>query len=533
MKATNKVKIAIAWMILAGLFAPYAYVSGQTAGTPDSTFNGTGKVVYDRDTYDLYNDVKVQPDGKIVAAGTSMTSSFTSTIEVTRYLADGSFDPSFGTGGHFNFAPNVENGAYKCLIKEDGKILVCGYTTDYTTWEILVIQLTENGVPDPAFGENGVVLLNTGIGENIAYAIALQADGKILVSGYSQDIQMRNVPVVIRFTDTGILDTSFGFSGVASIPVTETDNDFSAVSVQSDGKIIAAGHISNGLSWFSLLIARFDDGGYLDLAYGNEGIVNLNLNNVDDEFYDMVLTGNDEAILAGFTVTQPDYFYHLLMMKFDVNGQPVTAFGTDGIVTYGEVPYTFGDAMAVQPDGKILIAGCTGELMPANNDWALWRYNSDGSPDITFGSNGIVTTDFFGHADEALGIALHSNKIIVAGKTRNATDYLDFAVARYLNDVDVYVPGSHESIPVTISPNPVRRGGQINLAYEVQQASHISVELINLSGNSLLTLSAGTREPGMRSFTFFLPDRIPEGVYVLQVKANNVICKSQKLILLN
>ena len=210
------------------LTAIYGSVAAQPAGSLDLTFNGTGKVIYDKDQWDLYWDVKVQPDGRIVAVGNSMSPTYSTLIEVTRYLPDGSFDPSFGTGGHFNYSPNIESGAYKCLIKDDGKILVCGYTTDYTVWYMVILQLDSNGVLDPSFGNNGVVLKQAGPGESILYALALQDDGKILAAGYSQNNDYRNVPVVLRYTETGVPDTSFGTEGMAGIPVTETDNDFSA-----------------------------------------------------------------------------------------------------------------------------------------------------------------------------------------------------------------------------------------------------------------------------------------------------------------
>ena len=288
------------------LISNAAAVYAQTAGTLDLTFNGTGKVIWDKDNVDLYQDVKVQPDGKIIAVGTYYTPTYSAGIEVTRFLSDGSFDPSFGDGGHFNFTMNIETGAYKCLIKDDGKILVGGYTTDYATWSMLLLQIKENGTLDSVFGNNGIVLEDLSAGEEIIYALATQDNGKILAAGYSQDANYRNAPVILRFADTGLLDPSFGTDGVATVPVTESDNDFSAISIQSDGKIVAAGHISNGLSWFSLLVARFDEDGILDPSYGSGGIVNMNLNNIDDEFYDMQLTDNDEAVLTGFTVSQGD-----------------------------------------------------------------------------------------------------------------------------------------------------------------------------------------------------------------------------------
>lgn len=508
-------------------------VFAQAPGSLDPTFNGTGKVVWDKDQFDLYQDVKVQPDGKIVAVGTYMTATYTSGIEVTRFLTDGSFDPDFGDGGHFNIALNIESGAYKCIIKDDGNILVGGYTTDYTMYEMLLFQLKTNGTLDSVFGDNGIVLTDLGQGEDMIYALAIQDNGKILAAGYSQNADYRNAPVIVRYSSTGILDPTFGTDGIATVPVTEIDNDFSAISIQSDGKIVAAGHISNGMSWFSLLIARFDHDGIIDPTYGSGGVVNMNLNNIDDEFYDMQLTDNDESVLTGFTVSQGDLYYHLLVMKFDVNGQPDPNFGSEGVVTYGDVPYTFGDAMAMQADGKILVAGCTGNLLPGDNDWAVWRFNPDGTPDADFGTAGVVTTDFFGNADEALGIALYLDKIIVAGKTRNATNYLDFAVTRYVNDFNVSVPASKEVQKLSVMPDPVKENGTVTVSFNLAEAGNVSIALTDMTGRTVLQLTAGIRSSGNNTFSFSLPSEITSGVYFLRVSGPKQAFTSPKLIVIN
>jgi len=508
-------------------------VYGQYAGDPDLTFNGTGKVIYDYDMFDLYKDVKVQPDGKIIAVGSSMASTYmTSAIVVSRLLVNGTSDPSFGTNGHFVYSQDMFCDATKCLIKDDGKILVCGFSTDYTTYNMLVLQLDEYGNPDPSFGTNGVAKVNTSSAELSVSDIMLQ-EGKILLAGYSPDSESRNAPVLLRLTETGELDTSFGLNGIASVPITETDNEFSALAIQSDGKIVAAGHISNGLSWFSLLIARFDHDGNIDSTYATNGVVNLNLNNVDDEFYDMQLLYNDEVVLTGFTVDQTNYNYHLLIMKFNAAGIPDSSFGINASVIYGDVPYTFGDALVIQPGGKILIAGCTGNLMPDNNDWALWRYNPDGSPDNTFGNEGIVTTEFSGNADEALGIALHADKIILAGKTRNAENTLDFAVARYWNDINVSVPEVKVAQNFSVSPNPAKRNNVVNLAYELKQPDAISIELVSNTGSLVYEKSLGQQASGNRSLQMTLPSSIKGGVYYLKLKSPQHTIMISKVVVID
>jgi uncharacterized delta-60 repeat protein len=521
-------------LIIAVVFVLIGQVVAQTAGTLNLNFGTDGKYIFDKDNMDLYQDVKVQTDGKIVAIGTTYTPSYTSSIQVTRLMPDGTPDASFADNGQYSFTLNSETGAYKCLIKNDGKILVAGYTTNYSTYWSLLIQLNEDGTPDPEFGDNGVVLHTMGTYENFIYALALQDDGAILTAGYTQNSEYRNVPTVLRFSETGILDTSFGIDGAATIPVTEIDNDFSAISLQSDGKIVAAGHISNGMSWFSLLVARFDQNGVLDPTYGTDGVVNMNLGNVDDEFYDMVITGNDEAILTGFVVSQSDLAFKLLLMKLDNSGYLSLSFGLGGFSIWGEVPFTFGDAMALQPDGKILVAGSTGELAPGNNDWAVWRFNADGNIDNTFGTNGVSTLDLFGNAEEALGIALYQDKIILAGKTRNAENKLDFAVAEFMNDnyFNVSVPEATSNADFVVTPNPVSQNSTTNLYYELNQPEEITVEMVNVSGTSVFQMQLGKQSAGKQSIQMNLPTSISKGMYFVKVKGSLSTYLIQKVIVL-
>lgn len=517
-------------IIVAFLFILLSRVSGQTAGSLDVNFGVDGKYIYDKDLQDIYLDVKVQPDGKIVSVGMSLTPAYTPSLQVTRLLPNGTPDPSFATNGQYNLLLNSECGAYKCIIKADGKILIGGYTTNYTNYWMLLLQLNADGTPDLSFGTNGVALYTSGPQENYLFGLTLQEDGKILAAGYTQNSEYKNIPTVVRFSENGTLDASFGDVGAATIPVTETDNDFSAISVQSDGKIVAAGHISNGLSWFSLLVARFDQNGVLDPSYGTNGIVNMNLGNVDDEFYDMVMLDNNETILTGFTVSQADLNYHLLLMKLDNSGYPKLGFGIDGYVVWGDVPYTFGDAMTMQPDGKILVVGSTGELMPGNNDWAIWRFLPDGSLDNVFGTDGVTTTDFFGNADEALGIALHQDKIIVAGKTRNATNYLDFAVAQYNNDFHESLGKNDKVLNCTVTPNLVNQNGAVTLTFELKNSEDISVELINTNGSTISEIPLGKLSTGNHTQKIELPSSISAGVYYFRVKGTYNSFQSPKLV---
>ena len=120
-------------------------------GAINSTFNGTGVVIQDNGSLDLYQDVKIQQDGKIIAVGTTYDLSFASDMQVYRLLSDGTYDPLFGNNGIFRFHLGYETGAYACQIKDNGDILVAGISMDnFGGFEMLLIQLDINGVIDPA-----------------------------------------------------------------------------------------------------------------------------------------------------------------------------------------------------------------------------------------------------------------------------------------------------------------------------------------------------------------------------------------------
>jgi len=203
------------------------------------------------------------------------------------------------------------------------------------------------------------------------------------------------------------------------------------------------------------------------------------------------------------------------------------------MVVYGEVPYTFGDALVMQSDGKILVAGCTGNLLPGDNDWAVWRFNPDGTPDTDFGTAGIVITDFFGNADEALGIALYLDKIIVAGKTRNATNYLDFAVVRYVNDFNVSVPALKDLQKLSVMPDPVRENGTVTITFSLEEAANVSISLTDMTGRTVFQTAAGMRSAGNNSFSFGLPSDVTSGVYFIRVTGPKQSYMTPKLIVLN
>jgi hypothetical protein len=152
--------------------------------------------------------------------------------------------------------------------------------------------------------------------------------------------------------------------------------------------------------------------------------------------------------------------------------------------------------------------------------------------DETFGTSGITTTDFFGNADEALGLALYNDKIILAGKIRNATNYLDYAIARYTNDTEYHLSALEISVTEssTISPNPLKRNSSFELDLYLKQADAISIELLDVNGKSVLLMPSRNIQERNQSIQLQLPANVVPGIYTLRINGSVTQTKSIKLV---
>lgn len=504
----------------------FVTLSMAQPGSLDPSFADNGKFILDNGYTDLFTDIEVQDDQKIIAVGITYDAAWVASTQVMRFLPDGTPDPTFANNGVYTFTLNFEANIYGCVIQPDHKILMTGSTTDYNDYRILMIRLNENGTLDDTFGTNGIVVQKIGpeinFFEDHSYAVALQ-DEKILLAGKSYNENYQFVPVVVRFTESGQLDDTFGDGGVASIPVTEVENDFDCLVVLDDGKIIAAGHYANTFLSFAMLMVRFLPDGTLDDAFGNNGIVNFPYSGVDDEAFGMAITPDDEIVIAGFTTTV-GYNYSMLLLKYDMQGNPVADFGNNGVVVSDQGSYDVGNGLCIQGDGKIIVAGSSGSAPPANNDLTVWRYNPDGTLDDTFGNNGIIGYDFFANPDEALCVTRQGDgKILVAGKAHNGTNH-DFIAVRLMNDYSTSVKDK-ALYELQISPNPALTGSTININYKWAENGPAEITFLTPSGSEVCKAEA---EQGKAKIT--LPETLGKGIYFVRIRDRQGNQLTQKII---
>jgi uncharacterized delta-60 repeat protein len=391
---------------------------------------------------DVGYSIKVQDDGKIVVGGY-----FTNTTDrdffAIRYHADLGLDTSFDTDGIATHAIWKHDEAESVLIQPDGKILLGGRSNVNGSTccdQFTVARLNTDGSADTGFDSNGHATTSIGSSWDLGRTAGLQSDGKIVLGGYVDDGAGNWNFALLRYNADGSLDPSFNPGGTygmspnnESTVVTSVgagDDYGNSLVIQSDGKILLAGATHNGTDW-DWAIVRYEADGDLDTTFGTGGIVTTDLRGYNDWGSSIALQSDGKIVFGSKSSNGTDNDF--AVVRYNTDGSIDTTFGTNGKVftTIGSGDDD-GEAVSIQSDGKIVLAGYTSN--GTDTDFAVVRYNSDGSLDTSFGSGGKVVTPVGSGADQAHGVTVQSDgKILVVGETDNGTN-LDVAVVRYNTD---------------------------------------------------------------------------------------------------
>lgn len=394
-------------------------VSAQNTGRTNPSTLAKGVVITPVSTVDNEaNAMAIQKDGKIVVAGYSNTD-----YAVVRYNTDGTLDSVFGVGGIVKTSLRCGDEHTSAIaIQTDGRIVVAGSTNNGKANDFAVIRYNENGTLDPSFGKGGIAITSIHEGDDNASGVAIQADGKIVVAGSTNNGSNFNF-ALIRYNPNGTLDPAFGKGGIVTIGIRNGDDQVSALAIQPDGKIVVAGYSNTDLA-----LARFNQNGTLDPAFGDGGKVITSIRSGEDEASAISLQPDGKIVVAGSSNNGLNFDF--AVVRYNVNGTLDPTFGKGGMVT---TIIREGDdkasSVAIQADGKIVAGGSSNN--GSNFDFALIRYNPNGSLDTAFGDGGIVLTDIRSGDDHANAIAIQADgKIVAAGNSNNGSSN-DFAIIRY------------------------------------------------------------------------------------------------------
>jgi uncharacterized delta-60 repeat protein len=396
-------------------------------GSLDTTFGTGGIVTTSIGSNDAYAyALAIGSDGRIVAAG-YYADGTNYDFALVRYNTDGSLDSAFGTGGIVTTPIESGNAIANALgIGSDGRIVAVGSSYNGSKDNFAIVRYNTDGSLDSTFGTGGIVTTPVGSGYAGAYALGIQSDGRIVVAGYSSDGSIYNFALV-RYNTDGSLDSTFGTGGIVITPMGSGYDIAYSLGIQPDGRILAAGSSHYG-SNYNFALVRYNTDGSLDSTFGTGGIVTTSIGSGDSEALALGI-GSDGSILAAGK--SPDGSnYDFALVRYNTDGSLDTTFGTGGIVTTpvgSGVAYA--NAVGIGSDGSILTAGKS--FNGSHYDFTLVRYNTNGSLDTTFGTDGIVTTPIGSYDSYAIALGIGSDgRIVASGYSDNGSNN-NFALARY------------------------------------------------------------------------------------------------------
>jgi uncharacterized delta-60 repeat protein len=475
-----------------------AVVPAQAApGDLDTTFSGDGRQITDFGANDVAADLAVQPDGKLVVVGGSGGD-----FAIARYKPDGSLDGSFSADGkQAADLGSTSDEAAGLALQADGKIVVVGETgAGAGPGDFAVVRYNPDGSLDTTFSGDGTQTTDFGGSIDVAADVALQPDGKIVAVGYARGEAYDFA--LVRYNTDGSLDPTFSVDGRL---VTDfgRDDASSAVALQADGSIVAVGRSGTDFDGgYDFAVARYSADGSLDASFSAGGRLVTDFGG-DDAASDVVVQPDGSIMAAGYALGGA---YDFGLARYDPDGSLDTSFSGDGRQTTHFNANDGAWGMALQTDGKIVVAGHAG-VGVWQDDFALARYNPDGSLDNTFSGDGQQTTDF-GYDNDAFAVALQGDgKLVAAGITGPISGGRDFALARYDGGDGAGTAPTSLSAPtisgsaiegqtLTVSPGTWSGSTPITLTYEWRRCDSAGAGCLDIAGATGTTYTLTSADVG-------------------------------------
>jgi uncharacterized delta-60 repeat protein len=339
------------FVIVGGTFIDFVLARFNANGTLDTTFGAGGKVTTDMVAGEQEEAlaVAVQPDGRIVVAGYTGTPGpgGPTNFALIRYLADGTPDASFGTGG--KVTSGVAGRILALALQPDGRIVAAG--DSLPTGDVKVARYRTDGSLDPGFAAGGVVVTDLGGEGDIAENVVLQPDGAIVVSGVNSGTVQTGL---VRYLSNGTPDPSFGNAGKVVLPGATVGG---GLALQADGKLVLVGNarlVANGTEQFAL--RRLNANGTADLTFGTAGAVFTDISGRGDTAYAVALQADGKILAAGRSSRHVNS--NFAVARYTADGVLDLSFANAGRVAVDFFGFTdIAETVIVQPDGKIVLGG--------------------------------------------------------------------------------------------------------------------------------------------------------------------------------
>lgn len=420
----------------------------------------------------------IQPDGRIIIVGSTTPAGQHRTISIVRLNADGSLDTSFDLDGKVEINTMSLNlvewydDVVSATLQPDGKLVLVGNAGPEFYMDYLVMRINADGSIDEGFGDGGWTTTDVEEENNLAKDMSLLPDGKILVLGEDGSTDSRHV--LLRYDQSGNLDSTFGVGGVVMSPPISFIREAYAMTVDDNGRIIvAASERTSGVSDYYLSLYRYTSEGELDASFDDDGIWHCpRSSDALVRTKSLWIDDNGSYCLAGLAT-----YDSLMTVRLDPAGSLDAAYGIDGVGMFRPAFFTAASAIE-DPDGGMIVVG---EVMN-ENDAALMKLTADGELDLDFGINGVAVQNPIGpgdakyvmiRADADLRWVLTGNGA-VGGMGNQA------AVVRFFGNDATIVPASAPLHDLRIRPNPAIT--EIRISTSVSGGGLSDIRIISSNG---------------------------------------------------
>ena len=508
-------------------------LQAQAGGALDSSFGNGGFVLSNLGNRNnsIGFDMVVQPDGKTVVSGKTDYSGVQNAVLV-RYNIDGTYDSSFGTNGIVmeSFTNQFDNFSSVAL-QPNGKLVVSGLSLRHDTSFVLFARYNSDGTLDTAFRNKTNALNYFGFG-GVAIGVKVRPDNKILLMvNNNQSGTYAAQTQLLRYNRNGTTDSTFGTKG----NYTYTGLWYSNFTQDSKGRIVCVGGADAGVT--NLL--RLRRSGRPDLTFGTNGFASVQLSPYDGP--NNVLTQPDDKILVCGGYQASNFYDELFTVaRFTESGTLDYTFNGTGVNSTRINGYEVAYDLVFQVPGKLIVTGYTSG--PNQVYTTLLRYNArTGVTDSSWGINGIDTVNTYWDTKRisyatASAITPDGLKIVTAGQQVGKTFLKNqFVTARfYLTNpsaaksamVNENMVNSFSNI--TVYPNPAHDAASIS--FSLQQNGYVQATLVNLKGESVINIYNGSLNKGNQKLQVNV-SRLPAGIYyvLLQAEGKKTYSKLIKL----
>lgn len=359
-------------------------------------------------------EMAIQGDGKILLGGyTNDTKQ--KDIQILRYLPNGTPDHSFGNGGQIVFSGGAgkDDYAFGIALDANEKILVTGREHNGKDSDLLLLRCNPDGTPDNTFGENGTVrYAGSGDATDSGRGIVVQKDGKIVVCG-EVNVSSHKELAVLRFTPDGLPDPGFASAGVFTLGAGEGNESYGfGTALDQEERIVITGGISQaGKEGIGLV--RVNSNGTIDTSFGKDGLVIWHGTQGGPDYGNWVSITRDGKILITGVETDTSGSFDIVLLRYNQDGTPDFSFGDEGVVRFAKSGYDYAWSQTILDDGRIVIAGTS--VVNGLESPVLIGFSPDGQPDSAFGKGGIQSFETIGIGPLYAVHSIPEGKILAAG----------------------------------------------------------------------------------------------------------------------